>query len=106
IQLSDIDCIGYSIDPIERHKSAYIDEVKQPNDWATESGEELFYRQTTNVPLKLHKMGFRGDFHWVAHHTAHAASAYYPSRFNESLILSIDGIGEDNTSGIFIGKDN
>ncbi|MDR0218306.1 MAG: carbamoyl transferase [Enterobacteriaceae bacterium] len=106
IQLSDIESIGYSIDPVARYKSVYSDEVKLPDSWATGSGEALFYRQTTNVPLKLYEMGFRGHFHWVAHHTAHAASAYYPSPFNESLILSLDGIGEDNTSGIFIGKDN
>ncbi|MGP2450579.1 carbamoyltransferase family protein [Pantoea stewartii subsp. indologenes] len=106
IELSDIDCIGYSIDPVARHRSAYIDEIKLINDWATEAGEAQFYRSTVNVPLKLHKMGFRGDFHWVAHHTAHAASAYYPSSFSESLILSLDGIGEDNTAGIFVGRKN
>ncbi|MCL2893930.1 carbamoyltransferase family protein [Brenneria tiliae] len=106
IGLSDIDCIGYSIDPVARHKSAYIDEIKFIDGWATESGEMLFYRQTVDVPLKLHKMGFRGDFHWVAHHTAHAASAYYPSPFNDALILSLDGIGEDNTAGVFMAKEN
>ena len=106
ISLSDIDCIGYSIDPVARHKSAYIDEIKLQDDWATGPGEALFYRQTANVPLKLHEMGFRGDFHWVSHHTAHAASAYYPSPFNESLILSLDGIGEDNTAGVFMGKNH
>ncbi|MEL5515582.1 carbamoyltransferase C-terminal domain-containing protein [Serratia bockelmannii] len=106
IKLSDIDSIGYSIDPIGRHKSAYIDEVKLTDSWATESGEMIFYRRTSNVPLKLQKMGFRGDFHWVAHHLAHAASAYYPSSFEESLILSLDGIGEDNTAGVFVGKKN
>ncbi|ELQ9311459.1 carbamoyl transferase [Serratia marcescens] len=106
IKLSDIDSIGYSIDPIGRHKSAYIDEVKLTDSWATESGEMVFYRTTSNVPLKLQKMGFRGDFHWIAHHLAHAASAYYPSSFEESLILSLDGIGEDNTAGVFVGKKN
>ncbi|GLW36640.1 carbamoyltransferase C-terminal domain-containing protein [Pectobacterium actinidiae] len=106
IQLCDVHSIGYSIDPIARHKSAYINETKLSDGWASESGEGLFYRKTANVPLILQNMGFRGDFHWVAHHTAHAASAYYPSSFNESLVLSLDGIGEDNTAGVFIGKEN
>lgn len=32
--------------------------------------------------------------HFVTHHTAHAASAYYPSGFDEAAVLSIDGRGE------------
>lgn len=38
------------------------------------------------------------------HHLSHAASAFYPSPFNEAAILTIDGVGEWATTTIGIGK--
>ena len=40
------------------------------------------------------------------HHESHAASAFYPSPFQEAAILTIDGVGEWATSSTGIGKDN
>jgi len=40
------------------------------------------------------------------HHLSHAASAFYPSSFEESAILTIDGVGEWSTTTIGIGKGN
>ncbi|WP_299511547.1 carbamoyltransferase [Mucilaginibacter sp.] len=40
------------------------------------------------------------------HHLSHAASAFYPSPFNEAAILTIDGVGEWATTTICHGKDN
>ena len=40
------------------------------------------------------------------HHMAHAASAFYPSPFNEAIIINIDGVGEWATTTIAIGKGN
>ena len=40
------------------------------------------------------------------HHMSHAASAYYPSPFNEALILTLDGVGEWSTTTIGIGEKN
>jgi carbamoyltransferase len=40
------------------------------------------------------------------HHESHAASAFYPSPFEEAAILTIDGVGEWATSSIGIGKGN
>jgi len=40
------------------------------------------------------------------HHESHAASAFYPSPFEEAAILTIDGVGEWATSSIGIGKSN
>ena len=38
------------------------------------------------------------------HHESHAASAFYPSPFEEAAILTIDGVGEWATSSIGIGR--
>ena len=40
------------------------------------------------------------------HHLSHAASAYYPSPFNEAVILTADGVGEWATTTIAIAKSN
>ncbi|MCG8310719.1 MAG: carbamoyltransferase [Cytophagales bacterium] len=40
------------------------------------------------------------------HHLSHAASAFYPSPFNEAAILTIDGVGEWATTTIGLGKGN
>jgi len=38
------------------------------------------------------------------HHFSHAASAFYPSQFNEAVVLTIDGVGEYATTTVAIGK--
>ena len=40
------------------------------------------------------------------HHESHAASAFYPSPFDDAAILTIDGVGEWATSSIGTGKGN
>ncbi|MDC0938111.1 carbamoyltransferase [Pelagibacteraceae bacterium] len=40
------------------------------------------------------------------HHLSHAASAFYPSPFDEAIILTLDGVGEWATTTVAIGKKN
>lgn len=40
------------------------------------------------------------------HHLSHAASAFYPSPFEEAAILTLDGVGEWATASISLGKGN
>lgn len=40
------------------------------------------------------------------HHLSHAASAFYPSPFDEAAIVTLDGVGEWTTTSIGIGKGN
>ena len=40
------------------------------------------------------------------HHLSHAASAFYPSPFNESVVLTADGVGEWSTTTIAVAKNN
>jgi carbamoyltransferase len=43
---------------------------------------------------------------FTEHHQAHAASAFYPSPFDEAAILTIDGVGEWATTAIGVGRGN
>ena len=40
------------------------------------------------------------------HQLCHAASAFYSSEFDNSLIVSVDGFGDDKSGGIYIGEKN
>jgi len=46
------------------------------------------------------------DFHFVEHHLAHAASAFYGSPFEEAAILTIDGRGESTSTMFSRGRGN
>jgi carbamoyltransferase len=48
--------------------------------------------------------GYRGKILYTEHHEAHAASAYFPSPFDEAAILTIDGVGEWATATIGVGR--
>jgi len=48
--------------------------------------------------------GYAGKLLYTEHHEAHAASAYYPSPFNEAAILTVDGVGEWATATIGVGR--
>jgi carbamoyltransferase len=50
--------------------------------------------------------GFEGKILFPEHHESHAASAFYPSPFQEAAFLTIDGVGEWTTSSYGSGKNN
>ena len=43
---------------------------------------------------------------FAEHHQSHAAAAFYPSPFEEAVILCMDGVGEWATTSAWIGKNN
>ena len=51
------------------------------------------------------ELGFKGKILFPEHHEAHAASAFFPSPFQEAAILTMDGVGEWATSSFGVGKD-
>jgi carbamoyltransferase len=50
--------------------------------------------------------GFAGQFWCTDHHASHAASAFFPSPFEEAAILTLDAVGEWATSSIGVGRGN
>jgi len=47
-----------------------------------------------------------GNLLFTDHHQSHAASAFYPSPFSEALILTLDGVGEWDTTTVARGSGN
>ncbi|MBM3263396.1 MAG: carbamoyltransferase [candidate division Zixibacteria bacterium] len=52
------------------------------------------------------ELGYEGRILFCDHHESHAASAFYPSPFEEAAILTLDGVGEWTTSSWGIGTGN
>jgi len=50
--------------------------------------------------------GFDGEIFYPEHHQSHAASAFFPSPFDRSAIITIDGVGEWATASWGIGNGN
>ncbi len=101
IELGDVAGVGFSIDPEARLLNQGLPDPVVEDGWGSTTGEQIFYEHLQQVPEKLRDLGMRGEFHFLPHHLCHAASAYYPSPFPEAAVLSVDGIGE-NQSTIFV----
>jgi carbamoyltransferase len=52
------------------------------------------------------ELQYKGKILFTEHHEAHAASAFYPSHFENAAILTVDGVGEYATTSIAIGNGN
>ena len=51
-------------------------------------------------------VNFKGQVHFIEHHRAHLASAFYVSPFKEAVIVSVDGFGDFASLAAGVGRDN
>jgi carbamoyltransferase len=51
-------------------------------------------------------LGYDGELLYAEHHESHAASAFFPSPFEEAAILTVDGVGEWATASFGAGRGN
>ena len=67
--------------------------------------EKLFQKKLIIDYLKLHDKNFKDEnkILFSEHHLSHAASAFYPSPFNDAIVLTADGVGEWATTTVAIG---
>lgn len=70
--------------------------------------EKLFQKKMLKDYLV--EMGFASEqcskILFSEHHLSHAASAFYPSPFESSIVLTMDGVGEWETTSVYIGNKN
>ncbi len=68
--------------------------------------EKLFQKQFLLENLKRHNKEFKDldKINFSEHHYSHASSAFFPSPFEEAVILTLDGVGEWATTTVAIGK--
>tara|TARA_Y100000590_G_scaffold6927_1_gene8912 strand:+ start:3835 stop:5676 length:1842 start_codon:yes stop_codon:yes gene_type:complete len=70
--------------------------------------EKLFQKKFLFEKLKQHDENFNNinKIYFSEHHYSHAASAFYPSPFNDAVILTLDGVGEWATTTVALGNEN
>jgi carbamoyltransferase len=52
------------------------------------------------------ELDYDGAMLYAEHHESHAASAFFPSPFEEAAILTLDGVGEWATTSLGVGRNN
>ena len=114
--LDDIDCIVFYDKPLlkfERLLETYV--AFAPRGFKSFSmaiplwlREKLFLKNL--LTKELEKRGTRKDVEgrvlFSEHHLSHAASAFYPSPFDDAAVLTMDGVGEWATTSLAYGKAN
>ena len=70
--------------------------------------EKLFQKNLLFNKLKKHDQNYKSDqnIYFSDHHLSHAASAFFPSPFDEAIVLTADGVGEWATTTVAVGKNN
>jgi len=73
------------------------------------AGLPLWLRRKLHLPREMDKaLGhtYKGRYVFTEHHESHAASAFFPSPFEEAAILTMDGVGEWATASFGTGRAN
>ena len=109
IKASDLDYVGFYDKPFikfERILETYLS--------IAPSGMKQFLsampiwlkdKLWTRDNIRKH-LDYSGPVLFSEHHESHAASAFYPSPFEEAAVLTMDGVGEWVTTSIGVGKGN
>ena len=69
----------------------------------------VWLRQKLHLPREMRKAlggAYRKRFVFTEHHESHAASAFFPSPYEEAAILTMDGVGEWATASFGVGRGN
>ncbi len=68
--------------------------------------EKLFLKNLLFKKLKEHDQNYKSDenIFFSDHHLSHAASAFFPSPFDEAVVLTADGVGEWATTTVAVGR--
>src|SRR5262249_54275819 len=108
VRLEDLDYIGFYDKPFlkfERILENYLGVVPAglrsfPTALPVWLKDKLFPRRMILNELP----DFGGEVLFAEHHESHAASAFYPSPFDEAAVLTMDGVGEWATSSYGVGR--
>jgi len=109
ISIDEVDLVGFYDKPLlkfERILETYLSIAPRGFGSFLKAGplwikEKLFQRDDVAGEL-----GYEGEILFAEHHESHAASAFFPSPFDEAAILTMDGVGEWATASIGRGHRN
>ena len=109
IGVADLEFVGFYDKPLlkfERILETYLGIVPKGFRSFLMAGP-LWMKEKIYMDKQLRReLGYDGQILYAEHHESHAASAFFPSPFEEAAILTIDGVGEWATASIGVGKSN
>jgi carbamoyltransferase len=109
IRVTDLNAVGFYDKPLlkfERILETYLGVA--PRGFASFlMAGPLWIKDKLYIDRQLRaELGYDGELLYAEHHESHAASAFLPSPFEESAIVTIDGVGEWATASIAHGREN
>ena len=106
ISINDIDEISFGTDIFDLIREVYLKPALRDESrlkFLIKDIEKI--KIFLNIEKRLRELtGFKGTVNFLRHHMCHLASTYYPSGFNNALVVSYDGMGEYETGMIGVGK--
>ncbi len=109
INVSQVDHVVFYDKPLikfERLLETYLG--FSPRGWLSfRKAMPLWISKKLHLPKIIKKeLGWKGKVLFTEHHESHAASAFFPSPFDEAAIICFDGVGEWATTSWGVGKGN
>ncbi len=109
VALRDLDGIGVSFVPGRRQATLGADPYPlTPGGFGTAEGEARFDAAVRRIPellaARANEPALAERVHFVPHHLAHAAGAYFGGPYERAAVLVLDGIGEDSSGWLGQGE--
>ena len=109
IGIADLSLVGFYDKPLlkfERILDTYLSIAPRGFASFLKAGP-LWIKEKLFMDRELRReLEYEGDLLYAEHHESHAASAFFPSPFEEAAILTMDGVGEWATASVGVGKGN
>ena len=109
ITANDLSFVGFYDKPLlkfERILETYIG-VAPRGFLSFVKAAPLWVKEKLHMEKQIRRgLGYEGEILYAEHHESHAASAFFPSPFEEAAILTMDGVGEWATSSMGVGRGN
>src|SRR5919106_2309729 len=109
IRVSDLTAVGFYDKPLlkfERILETYLGVAPRGFSSFLLAGP-LWIKDKLYIDKQLrNELRYKGEILYAEHHESHAASAFFPSPFEEAAVLTIDGVGEWATASIGRGRGN
>ena len=104
--INDFDYIAFYEDPNLKFKRIkYTHSINWPFNFKKYLNDMESQELKISIKKYIRKnLRYKGNFFICKHHISHAASAFYPSPFSKAAILTIDGVGEYETTTFGIGS--
>lgn len=109
IGVSDLDHVAYYEKPLlkfERILETFVKTYPFSLKPFVKSMPEWIGQKMKVERIIKEELNYKREVFFIPHHLSHATAAFYPSPFKKAAILTVDGIGEYQTTGLWMGKDN